>query len=280
LAIEDLTTWTEADPQAKLTVDATSVTINNLERNDNDTWVDYDFGSGYFSGDFTFRFEYTTPASGDSSVSCWIYPFVLSNALDDPSHIESASGDFQSIIFSVGAGPVAYLYLDVVENGTRHTAVPDPISFSTKYYVTLERADSAGVNGTGQLTLRLYTGNYYGESGAVEHDTVTQDCGVGEQNDFQYVMLAAVRGDASAYPTDGVIENVDLSPTTIEIVGTISGSSSLTGTLSLTKEIAGTISGTATLTGFLTYGPLTGAKSEHYQQYLVAFGNDTCSFES
>jgi len=280
MANEDFTTWTENDPQSRLTVTSSSITINDLERDDLTTWVYYDFGADYWNGDISVRFKYTTPVTEDSTASSWIYPLAFTNTVDEQNDIESGGGDSQGVLFLNSAGTPRFPIYHV-EAGSRTTSYPTDLSWGTAYYITIERDDDGGVNSTGQLTLRVYTTNFYGESGAVEHSTVTLDCSAGEQNDFRYIMLASPRGTGTE-ATDGLIENLELTSSInyVDMSGTVTGAGYLTGSLDTGAGLSGTITAISTVTGFVSSGPLSGAKVENYTRYLVAFGNDTCSYQS
>jgi len=71
-----------------------------------------------------------------------------------------------------------------------------------------------------------------------------------------------------------------LSGVSLDLAGTITGQSSLTGTITPTIPLSGTITSLSTVVGTVTFGPLSGDKAEKVRKYLVAFGNDSVSYES
>jgi hypothetical protein len=282
MAISDLTTWTESDPQNRLTVTATSVTINDLERDDDGTYVYYDFGAGYWSGDWEIRFKYTTPASGESDASSWIYPVAFTNDLNEQDGIEALSHNSQGVLFLNSAGTPRFPVYRV-ETGARTTEYPTDLAWETTYYITLARDDDGGGSGKGQLTLRIYTVNYYGEDGAVEHDTVTLD--LTAQVDFQYILLASPRGN-DTQATDGLIEDLDLdlgAANYVDIAGTISASTAVSGSLDVATaaSIAGTISGVSSVSGVLTVSnfPSGSTTATNSKLSVMAFGNNRLYYE-
>jgi len=278
MSIEDFTTWTETDTNNRLVVDATSVTIDDLNRSENSGWVSKDYGSGYWSEDYTYKFEWTTPASGDSTTGVWIYPLALTNSLQTQNAIETLSEDSQGILFINSSGNPQF-GLFVVEGGNRTSASRANLNWSTKYYFTFARDDDGGANNTGQLTLDISTGDYVGGGSWIATvDSQSLDCAVGEQNDFQYIMCCSPRGSGDA-ATDGLLENFDSGISSDNLAGTATMSFTATGTLQDTVNIAGTASMTFSGSAFLTTGMLSAARAELSIRRVVAIGNDQFWYE-
>ncbi len=183
MAFENFTTYAETDPGADIAVAANTITWTALDVRNTDSWVVRDFGAGHFSSDFTHTFKVRVTAFAGTSPFAAVW--ALANSVNDLWAIDDAGGDYQSILL-VNSGGTYGLQLRVCENGTVGLATVN-IAAATTYFVTIERDDDGEANGTGQLTLRVYTGNYYGQAGAVEVGTVTRDCAADEQNDFQYL---------------------------------------------------------------------------------------------
>jgi hypothetical protein len=284
MAIQNFTTWTEIDPSSVITVTPTSITVDDMERRD-DGSVYKDYGVNHFDGDVSFKFKFTTPASEDSTDSAWIYPLAMvneANEMGDEMELNSHPG--QGIIFlNISGTPKMPLFK--VEGGSRTTSYPDDLAWETTYYITFERDDDGGANSTGQLTIRVYTTNYYGEDGAVEHDTATLDCGAGQQVDFQYLQLMFPRGSIGLYPTDALLEdfNDDVEdPTYRDVAFTIAGTSgfSIAADSVVYKDAAFTIAGTS---GFSCAAEMIGGTVENYETNqtcrLVVAGNDSIYYE-
>jgi len=207
MAKEDYRLFTELDPGTKMAVAENSITWASLDTRNTDSYIYADLGDSHFSGDIRHTFEITV--TGYGGVTPYAAVWGITNAVDDFYGIESASGDLQAILL-VNSGGHYYLQLRICEDGAV-TLQNVEVHTSIKYYVTLERDDDGGTNGTGRLTLRVYEGNYYGESGSVEIGTVTLDCGVGEQNDFRYLFASASYNTGDLGKTlSAVIENLDL----------------------------------------------------------------------
>jgi hypothetical protein len=179
------TTATEVDPDSVISPSDYHLDFNILDTRFTDSYLYWDFGAGYFDGDFVHRFRMTPVATGGTTPYCALWG--LANTVDDFEGIDIAGGDYLAALLVYSGGYL--LQLRICENGnvTLSPGGNVSISFGTEYYVTMERDDDAGANGTGQITMRVYTGNYYGESGASEVATRTVDCSAGEQNDFQFL---------------------------------------------------------------------------------------------
>ncbi len=215
MALEDFTTYTESDPGSDITVDTNIITWNDLNRTTAAGGLVYkDKGVDYFDGNFTHRIKFTTPSADQAADGAWVYFWVLTNAIDYPGNIDTANGDFQGLYWLNTTGDIPRFDLNICENGTASTDSSVTCSYSTTYYFQIERVDNGGANSTGQLTVRITTVNYYDETGAVAFDTLTLDCGVGEQNNFQYVYATASRGGVTNAITDGVVEDLNLAPLT------------------------------------------------------------------
>lgn len=224
MATEDFTTWTEADPSGYLTVASSSVSWDDLRRDDVSAHLYKDLqnpnGTTSLSGHFTHRFKYTVPAEAEADVSCWVYPWYIANSVAQwPFYLENAGGgveDYQGLYFVNSAGnPV--LVLRIVENGVAVVSdVSVALSFGTIYYITINRDDSGGVNDSGRLTCYINTGNYQGLGGTTLVDTLTADASSSEDIDYRYIVTASARGNdvPSAESCDGIVENLDLTPTT------------------------------------------------------------------
>jgi len=286
MAIADLTTWTELDPGDDLTVTATSITAVGLVRSSS-SGVWHDYGAGVINGDFTFRLKLTTPASGDSQDASWIYPLIIHEytSFKDGQELETDNIEATGFIFLNSSG-AARLPIFKTEGTARTTAYPDNLAWETTYYITFERDDNGGANGTGQSTLRIYTVNYYGETGAVEHDTVTIDSAAGYGLDGRIVELMTPRGDVGASQTTNfLIEDFDPDPSVsfTELSGTIAATTAVSGDISIAtaSELSGTIAAETALTGVLTVSsfPVGAVSATRSTRRLIAFANNQLYYE-
>jgi hypothetical protein len=207
MAIQNLTTWDLEDPNNVRTVSYSSIIGDDISRLDGG-YLSRDYGADYWQQDFTFKLEIVTPAAIDSAVGAWLYPLIVCNTLGDGEHIELDSSSSIGLMAINSAGLMRMpLYKD--ESTTRTTEYVPDLAWETRYYVTMELDYDGGVNSTGRITLRVYTGNYYGGSGAVEHGTVTLDMSVGFQVQYRYIELMAARGGGGNQTTDYTLENFD-----------------------------------------------------------------------
>jgi len=286
MALEDFTGvgWVESDAGGRLTVTATSITWNDVLRGDEACYVRADKGAAFFNGDFTHSFEFTTPSAAESADGAWVYMWVLSNhATQAPSELESASSDYLGFYFVNATGDIPRFALSISDDGVRSDDNSSTINYSTKYYVTIVRDDAGGVNGTGQLTAYICTTNYYGDTGYSLFDTLTLDCGAGEQNDYRYIFATIPRGGTGTQITDGVVENLNLSAVAnvfVDMEVTSGGVGDGTATMELFEAIdmavtsGGTGGGSATMT---VVGSITGLFQPTF--ILVSIGHDELWYE-
>jgi len=199
MGYEDFTTYTEVDPNNKITITSTKVSwasYNNAE----EAYVYKDYGVDHFDGDFTHQFicQYAN-VTGEPIIARWL----LANAIDDYWDLFDANEDSMDFISVTGEWQ-----LEIMESGSQSY---DHESFGsspgTDYYVTIDRDDDGGANGTGQLTAEIRTGSHTGTL----QETLTVDSGAGEQNDFRYLYSAntANWADSGSYE-DGYTQNLDL----------------------------------------------------------------------
>ncbi|KKN32399.1 hypothetical protein LCGC14_0814170 [marine sediment metagenome] len=198
----DFTTFTEVDPGADITVAASKVTFTNVLGRQDTFYVYKDMGAGYFNGDFTHRFEIEFSSVGDGTlIDFW----GLANSINDRKGVVDASEDG---IYLWVFDDTESVRLGVIEDGVQTSdewSQPGPQA-NTTYYITVTRDDGGGVNGTGRITAEIRTGSH---AGALQ-DTLTVDCGVGEQNDFRYLYAGGSYDDNSTANTaSGFIQNLD-----------------------------------------------------------------------
>ena len=174
MANENFTTYDETDEGTNVTVIASKVSWTQMDR-DETSHVSDSKGVGHFSGDFTHLFECLW--ENQSGYNIFMY-WALANQQADYKTIDNASGDLQSF-----GNENNNFKLYVLENGSPNTDTYLNPAESTLHYITLSRDDDGGANNTGQLVALIRTGSH---SGNLE-DTLTVDCGVGEQNDFEYI---------------------------------------------------------------------------------------------
>ena len=249
MAKETFTSYTEVDPGSAITVAANTITWTELSSRADDSYVYYDFGANYFSGDFTHKFKINV-SDMDTSIAFW-FPWALANSVNDMKGIDNAGESF--IAFGLHNTGTFDMYLYVCESGNLSTDNSLNLSLDTDYYITVNRDDSAGTNSTGLLTAYICTGAHYGEGGTVV-DTLVYNCKPGSKPDFRYLYATNVWAtemddkDISGTVSDMELENVGSTTTTSTTTSTTSTTSSTTSsaTASTTSSTASTSSTTST----------------------------------
>lgn len=199
MAFENFTTYDKTDEGTNITVIASKVSWAGLGRDDS-SHVSDSKGVGHFSGDFAHKFECLWENEVEYGISIY---WSLANQQGDFKEIRDASGDFLTFHNEDGT-----FVLNVDENGSSADqevyAVP---AESTLHFVTITRDDDGGANNTGQLVALIRTGSHSGNLEA----TLTADCSVGEQNDFEFVFgLMSYDDNQAPHSIDGYTQNLDL----------------------------------------------------------------------
>lgn len=198
MANEDFTTYDETDEGTNVTVIASKVSWIKITRAET-SHVSDSKGGGHFGGDFTHKFECMYENfNGFEIINFW----ALANVQVDWKTIIDASA--KAHVFSLQNEE---FMLHVAEAGGRTTDIWANPAVSTTYFITIDRDDDGGANNTGQLVALIRTGSH---AGALQ-DTLTVDCAVGEQNDFEYVfgLMSYDDNEAGAW-ADGFTQNLDL----------------------------------------------------------------------
>lgn len=151
MANEDFTTYTEVDPNSRITVTAPKVAFSGLRNNDSPSYVYKDFGASYFTGNFSIKFEFQL----DSFVNGMneLELCVLSDSVGAFNDIKTANGNM--FIAGLAGGASAAIYVEEVDGGAYYASAGYTISTSTLYYCTLRRDGSVGTYGT--LHLEVYS---------------------------------------------------------------------------------------------------------------------------
>lgn len=201
---EDFTTYTEVDEDGDITIASTKVEWVTITRAD-ESYVYKDYTANHFNGDLTHQFEFYLDAEVGTTVTS---NYGLCNYINDYKYGLDNSEDQQGVDHY---NTTQRLY--VLENGG-YTHDSWTMLLDTLYFYTFERDDDGGANNTGQLTIEIRTGSHAGPL----QDTLTQDCSVGEQNDFRYAYILQTYNDGGTGCTDGYLQNLDLN----EVAGGLS----------------------------------------------------------
>jgi hypothetical protein len=192
MPIEDLTTYTEVDPNAKLTVTATKVTAANLDR-DEDAYLYKDFGANHFDG---FNIEFEALINATSANTSRGHMGLTVNTVDDSSGWDTADIE----VFLYDAAGVGRIYLYRGANVASDVYVG--ASFDTIYYLRLSRAIASD---------NVYLYIYSDSARTTLVDTLTV-AGYGTAK-YRYFYAIASWNDAGAgLDFDGYYQNIDLLP--------------------------------------------------------------------
>ncbi|MHA1305558.1 MAG: hypothetical protein ACTSPI_17800 [Candidatus Heimdallarchaeaceae archaeon] len=190
--IENFTSYTESDPNDRLTVSASTITITDLTRNDNNTYIYDDKGTGYFSGDLEHLLEWTP---GATSLYGQFAIWAIANDVEDYMQI---SGHENMVRLQVDADNNKNLQIQTVDNGTMGDYDRSvPLTKDTKYYLKILRSGSIGI---------CYI--YSDESRTTLVDTISVTF---YTDSFRYIYgcQASYRGGQDR-PCDGIVSNLDL----------------------------------------------------------------------
>lgn len=196
--MQDLSTYTEVDPNSKLVVTASKVDFQGMERNV-DTYVYKDMGVAHFDGDFEHLLESLTDSF--STTSAFASHWMLANDIDDYWGLFSADKSFFTLNRD-DTGVASTFYL--IEQDTTTQYFDSYIGATgTLYYLTIERDESVGTYGT------LYCYIYSNSDRTVLVDTLSITLHTSKK-DFRYHYAANSLNDANALPYYGYTQNHDL----------------------------------------------------------------------
>ena len=149
MSLEDYTTYTELDPNSRLTVAANKITAAALQTNTT-AYVYDDKGVDFFDGDYThyLNFEKTGGSGGAQDVFLWGISNVVANG---------------RTLFTTHLAHQIFMYattipiLRLMENRGGTTAFDDSIglALNTRYWLTITRDESIG--SFGQLKCFIYS---------------------------------------------------------------------------------------------------------------------------
>lgn len=205
MAVENFTTYTEVDPNSRISKTATKVTWTLLTR-DEDAYVYLDKDADYFNGDFTIYLTHRTTAvsaSGTRVLGCW----SLTNTIDDLWGIYVANGDWLAVLAgqTLGGAGAPTLWLVECDGGSQYGSPANPyeIALNTDYYLTVIRDESVGTYGT----LYLYIYSDASRTTLLDTQTLTLHAKV----DFRYIYAIQTQDtDTATLTHSGYTENLEL----------------------------------------------------------------------
>lgn len=204
MSAENLSLYTEEDPNGRLSESATRVTYAGLT-NAETAYLYYDKGVNFFNGDFLHHVDILA-SSGSSGAGGNVW--ALSNDLGDYWTLRSGGKNMLCAQFVQETYDTDHMRLFLFEqDGGDSYANQDTYFFvySTPYYLKIKRDESVGTYGT------FYCYAY--SDTARTNLLITQSIALhSSEKDFRYIYACQTRHDDGAGSVNGYTENLDLSP--------------------------------------------------------------------
>jgi hypothetical protein len=193
--LQNYTGYTETDTSSRLTVATNTLTIAGLDTDETMQLV-YDFGAGYFSGDFEHSLNFKVTV-GTGAESCYLW--AMSDSIANPvGSLITADTDLIALNWTNGV-----LILTERNSTVSTTDTSSALSLATDYYVRIVRDESVGTYGT--LYCYIYSDREYCELVDIISVTLT------EAKDWRYLWAASSVGDgAGSTVFTGTISNLTL----------------------------------------------------------------------
>lgn len=197
MALEDLLTYTEVDPNGRLTVTSPRVTFSNLRRSD-DTYLYDDKGVGTLSGAFTHEGSFKiTSAINFCNVFLWGWANVIDD-LRDPL----INGDLLSFRFRRTGSGTNIIFLQESVGGSITNSNNFNSIVGVQYWIRIIYDPTFGV--FGKLTCEVYTDS------SKTILVTTLSLALNGPVSFQYFYPCSSFNDGLGFPCDGFTEEWDL----------------------------------------------------------------------
>jgi len=209
MATEDLTTYTETDPNSHISVTSSRSTFTAMHRSE-DAYVYKDKGVDHFNGDY----EHLVTVYFDAyALDGFGVVWALTNVIDDWYAIYNSTDIEHEVTLYryTGNGGESQLYVrELTASIGGFTDDYGAISMDTLYYLKIKRDEAVGDNGT--LYCYIYT-----DSGRTNlHDTLA--IALADKYDFRYIWATQSRNQSESTQTiTGYCENFDLQEFKIRI---------------------------------------------------------------
>lgn len=195
--LQDFTTWSEVDPNNKITVTSSKVSWAGLSRGE-DAWVNKQCS---FDGDFEHLLEIKTETDNIS------FFWNLQNSGDKGSYATYLANEPYLQIYSYYNLGVTSLYLVECFEGSHQSDYTDLLPADTLCYLKIKRDESIGTYGT--LTCSLYSSE---ENRAIDSWYDTLSITLSAKIDFSWIacpITSNTGGPVEGY-TDGFTQNLTL----------------------------------------------------------------------
>ena len=138
MSLEDYTTYTELDPNSRLTVAANKITAASLQTNTT-AYIYDDKGVDFFDGDYTHYLDFEK--TGGSGASQDVFTWGLANVVANGRTLFTTHIAHQVFMYAT-TNPI----LRLMDNRGGSTAFDDSIALAlnTRYWLTLDRDESVG----------------------------------------------------------------------------------------------------------------------------------------
>ena len=204
MAIENFTTYTEVDPNSKITVTSSKVSWDDLSRNEQ-AYVYKAMGYQFFDKDFTHKFKVQF-SDYKNGYTLRVTHWALSENVDDER------GWYENSYNAVNLFVYNYdwrIYLRIYDLGSPTSDTWTGAQESTTYYITITRDRDGGTNNSGRYTAYICTNGYYGEGGNLE-ETLQVDSQHTQPIDWHYIFACNTYNDGNPQSCDGFTEDLDL----------------------------------------------------------------------
>ncbi len=198
---EDLSAYTEVDPNGRITVTVPRSAFTNLTKNE-DAYVYKDKGAAYFNGDFEIRFTayLTSTDSGGCTIIC-----SMANTVDDWDAIDAANDSEIGIFFYYAAPNHYFIYLREVDSGAAYSDNWETANIADlqPIYIKFKRVEADGTHGTIYAYL-------YSDSSFSTLIVTLQVALHTNKKDWRYLYVTQTRRSGDAHKQTGYTENFDL----------------------------------------------------------------------
>ena len=208
MAIENFLTYTEEDPNNRITITSSTITFASIARNET-AYVYSDKGVNHFSGDFEHLLEINQTSGLNGG---WNYSWFMSNDLGDGATLQTASKSYLGVNTLNTGDTTPNIYLAEVDSGTLYYAGPYVGALNTPYYIKVKRDEAVGTYG------KVYC-YIYSDSGRTTLLDTLELLMHTSKKDFRYIYGFNTYNDANTYTQSGYTKNLDLqeiSPTNIK----------------------------------------------------------------
>ncbi len=207
MALEDFTTYNnDTDPNSRIAETTRRITATAIQRNE-DAYTYLDKGAAFFDGDFVHNL---TVRITDGTQDGRAYVWALTNTVDDMKGIDDASGSYLGVFLYQGPGPIYQIYSEESDSGTIQQRNYD-ISLNTTYYLSIERDESVGAQGT------LYVYIFSDEARTTLLSTLTRALNTSKK-DFQYIFAMNTWNSGTTQAISCYGENLELTGAILPIV--------------------------------------------------------------